>query len=86
MGIIFSKYSQAQGRWNDALAMAAARMVKTMGGWPPDPIWMRKYAPWIILMLALPVFVSARQVLRKQFGGSANNLHIQKLSAVMISK
>ena len=34
-----------------------------MGGWPPDPAWMRAKGPWLMACLAVPVLLSARKVL-----------------------
>jgi ABC-type multidrug transport system fused ATPase/permease subunit len=58
------------------LIAQAKRIIKTTQGWPPNPIWMRKFGPFILLTLALPVLVAARRVLIQQFGGNANNAKI----------
>jgi hypothetical protein len=76
MGGWYSRYTQYQQQWNMLLIAQAKRIIKTTQGWPPNPIWMRKFGPFILLTLALPVLVAARRVLIQQFGGNANNAKI----------
>ena len=73
MGQIYSRYVFRRKQFNAYLTTIATSMIKNMGGWPPDPAWMRRYGPYFLLILAIPVITSARSVLSKQFGGKAAN-------------
>ena len=60
------RYSSAQQQWKAYITTLALRAVRRMGGWPPHPKWMRIFGPWMLLLLAVPVFLSARKSLQKQ--------------------
>lgn len=70
---VLNRYNALRGHVMNLIGRLFARLALRMGGWPPDPRWMRAYGPWILASLAVPVMISARRVLLSSQKNSKNN-------------
>jgi hypothetical protein len=60
---VLHRYGAVRSQFSALLASRFRALALRMGGWPPDPAWMRTYGPWLMACLTVPVLLSARRVL-----------------------